>query len=65
MPPPAIPSRGRGPSPKIRAGESGMSTTAPTHMTTAGRSMFPVPRIAAARELNSQTRIAPAKIVLE
>jgi hypothetical protein len=31
----------------------------------AGTAMLPVPRITLASELNSQTRIAPAKMMLE
>ncbi len=60
-----MPRRGSGPKPKISAGDSGISTTAPTQATAAGSSMLPVPRITLASELNSQIRTAPAKMVFE
>ena len=63
--PPVMPSRGTMPKPKIRSGDTGISTTAPTQATAAGSHMLPVPRMTLASELNSQIRIAPAKIVFE
>ncbi len=64
-PPPAMPSAGNGPMPKIRHGDSGTSTTTPTQITKAGTSMLPVPRIALARAFRIQMKILPAKTTLE
>ena len=63
--PPAIPSAGNGPQPKMSAGESGITTRAPTQITEAGNAMLPVPRMTAASELKSHTSTAPAKTQLE
>ena len=60
MPAPAIPSRGTGPKPKIRSGESGISTIAPIRVTAAGTFTLPEPRSAAAWKLTIHTGIAPA-----
>jgi hypothetical protein len=59
-----MPSRGNGPQPKIRQGDSGMSSAAPTNVITAGTTMLP-PRITFASELKTQTRIAPEKTTFE
>ena len=60
-----MPSAGKGPQPKISAGDSGTSSTAPTEVTMAGTAMLPVPRITAASALNSHTSTAPANTQLE
>ena len=65
MAPPAMPSAGKGPQPKISSGDSGMTISAPMQLTVAGVAMLPVPRITLDSELNSQTRTAPAKVMLE
>ena len=52
-----MPRRGNGPQPKMRQGDSGISTTTPAQVTTAGIAMLPVPRITLASELKTQTRI--------
>ncbi|MGY4439553.1 hypothetical protein ACVW04_002335 [Bradyrhizobium sp. LM2.3] len=61
MPAPPMPSRGIGPNPKIRAGETGMVTIAPTSVTSAGTLTLPAPRNAAAWRLTIHTGMAPAK----
>ena len=63
--PPATPSAGNGPQPKMSAGDSGISTTAPAQVTIGGHRHVAGAADHAASELNSQTRIAPAKIELE
>jgi hypothetical protein len=60
-----MPSAGKGPKPKIRQGESGISTTTPTQITTAGTSMLPVARIALAKAFKIQRKTLPAKTTLE
>ena len=64
-PPPAMPSAGNGPQPKISRGESGTSTTTPRQTASAGTSMFPVPRITLASAFISQTSRLPAKTTFE
>jgi len=49
----------------MRQGDSGISTAAPTTVTTAGNAMLPVPRITLANELKTQIRMAPEKTTLE
>jgi hypothetical protein len=44
----------------MSAGDSATTTTAPAQTTAAGSIMLPVPRMAAASELNSHTEMAPA-----
>ena len=51
--------------PKMRQGDSGTSSSAPTATTVAGKSILPVPRMTAASELNSQSGSAPANTRLE
>jgi hypothetical protein len=51
--------------PKIKSGDSGMSTSAPTVMTAAGSSVLPVARIIAAIELNSHSGMAAEKTISE
>src|SRR5438093_224907 len=63
--PPATPSRGSGPHPKMRQGDKGIRAAAPTEVTAAGIAMLPVPRITFASELKTQIRIAPEKAMLE
>ena len=65
MAPPAMPSAGTGPQPKISSGDKGTSAITPTTVTLAGTAMLPVPRITAASELKSQTSTAPANTQLE
>ncbi len=60
MPAPPMPSRGTGPRPKIRIGEAGIITSAPTSVTMAGTLTLPEPRKAAACRLTIHTGIAPA-----
>jgi hypothetical protein len=49
----------------MRQGDSGISTAAPTQVTTAGTAILPVPRITLASELKSHTRTAPPNTTLE
>ena len=49
----------------MRAGESGIRTTAPRQLTIAGMAMLPVPRITLLSELKTHSRTAPAKTTLE
>jgi hypothetical protein len=65
MAPPAIPSAGTGPQPKISSGDSGTSTTRPATFTYAGTAILPVPRTAAASELATHTSTEPANTQLE
>ena len=44
-PPPAMPSAGTGPQPKMNSGESGTSRTMPRQTASDGTSMLPVPRM--------------------
>lgn len=60
-----MPRRGNGPQPKIRHGDSGISSAAPTEVITAGVIMLPVPRSTFASELKTQIRIAPEKTTFE
>ena len=60
-----MPSRGNGPQPKMSAGDSGITISAPMQMTAAGNAMLPVPRITAPSELNSHTSTAPANTQFE
>ena len=64
-PPPAMPSAGNGPKPKIRQGDSGTSRTTPTQIASDGTSMLPVPRMTLASAFISQTSTVPAKTTLE
>ena len=65
MAPPAAPSAGSGPNPKISAADSGTSSAAPAIVTTAGTKVLPVPRMTLASVLNSQIRMTPANTMLE
>ncbi len=60
MPAPAMPSRGIGPKPKIRAGDAGIISIAPTSVIRAGTLTFPEPRRAAASRFTIHTAIEPA-----
>jgi hypothetical protein len=64
-PPPAIPSAGMGPRPKIRHGESGTSTTTPTQITNAGTTMLPVPRMTLASPFIAHSSTFPANTTFE
>src|SRR5262249_783213 len=64
-PPPATPSAGNGPRPKIRHGESGTRRTTPTQLTSAGTHILPVPRTALARPFMTHSNTLPAKTTLE
>ena len=64
-PPPAMPSPGTGPSPKISKGDSGISKTTPTQIATEGTSMLPVPRSTLASAFISHTSTAPANTTFE
>ncbi len=55
-----MPMAGTGPQPKIRSGDSGISSTSPTVATPAGTAMLPVPRITADSALKTQMTTAPA-----
>lgn len=65
MPPPAIPKAGTGPHPKMRSGDSGTSATTPTHVTRAGNSMLPAPRIVLASPFMVHRRTTPPNTTLE
>ncbi len=65
MPPPAMPSAGMGPNPKIRHGDSGTSNATPAQIATDGTSMLPVPRSTLASAFISQTSTTPANTTLE
>src|SRR6266404_3131417 len=60
-----MPSRGSGPQPQMRAGESTTRKAPPTTTTTAGSRMLPAPRRTLPSVLKSQTAPAPAKTTLE
>jgi hypothetical protein len=60
-----MPRPGIGPQPKISKGDKGTRNTTPATVTLAGTAMLPVPRITAASELKSHTRMAPPKIQCE
>ena len=64
-PPPAMPSAGNGPRPKIRHGDNGTSSTTPTQTANAGKNMLPVPRITLASAFISHTNAVPANTTLE
>ena len=64
-PPPAMPSAGNGPIPKISTGESGTRMTVQPQMTSAGTSMLPVPRTALASAFISHSRVLPANTTFE
>ena len=64
-PPPAMPSAGNGPRPKIRHGDSGTSSTTLAQIASAGTNMLPVPRITLASAFISQTSVVPANTTLE
>ena len=64
-PPPAMPSAGNGPRPKIRQGDSGISSTTLLQITRAGTNMFPVPRMTLASAFISHTSGVPANTTLE
>ena len=51
--------------PKIRHGDSGISTTTPTQITMAGTSILPVPRIALDSALRIQISTLPANTTFE
>jgi hypothetical protein len=63
--PPATPSRGNGPQPRIRQGDSGTRITVRPTLTPAGTTMFPVPRMTLAKALNTQIKTIPAKTMSE
>ena len=65
QPPPAMPSAGMGPRPKISTGESGRRRTTPSQTASAGTSMLPVPRITLANAFITHTSTLPAKTTLE
>ena len=65
MAPPATPSCGNGPKPKIRQGDSGTSSAAPATVTTAVIAVLPVPRRMFASTLKLQIRITPPNTMLE
>ena len=65
MPPPAMPSAGIGPRPKIRQGDSGTSSTTPAQIATDGTSMLPVPRSTLASAFISHTSTTPANTTFE
>jgi hypothetical protein len=58
-PPPATPSRGNGPQPKIMAGDKGRTITAPAKVTIAGTLTFPAPRRADDSNAVIQIGMAP------
>ena len=64
-PPPAMPSAGTGPQPKMNSGESGTSRTMPRQTASDGTSMLPVPRMTLASAFMSQTRTLPTKTTFE
>ena len=64
-PPPAMPSAGNGPIPKISSGESGTRITVQPQMTSAGTSMLPVPRTALASAFMSHSKMLPANTTFE
>ncbi len=64
-PPPATPSAGIGPKPKMNSGDSGISRATPMQMTIDGKSILPVPRMTLASAFMSHTRMLPAKTTFE
>jgi hypothetical protein len=64
-PPPAMPSAGNGPRPKIRHGDSGISSSTLPQIAAAGTNILPVPRITLASAFISHTSVVPAKTTLE
>ncbi len=64
-PPPAMPRAGNGPTPKIRQGDSGISSSTPMHTAAEGTNMLPVPRMTLASAFISHTNAVPANTTLE
>lgn len=56
---------GNGPIPKIRHGDSGISSTTPRQIASDGTNMLPVPRITLARAFISHTSGVPANTTVE
>ena len=64
-PPPATPSPGIGPKPKMKSGDSGISKATPRQTTIDGNSILPVPRMTLASAFISHTRTLPVKTTFE
>ena len=60
-----MPSAGIGPQPKIKSGDSGISSTTPMQTASEGTSMLPVPRMMLASAFISQTSTLPPNTTFE